>query len=143
VAWSTPPKLLIFLPTFQFVLMYSPQLLYLFEELKFQAMVLLYLIGFPLVCAPPLVPHLQLIPFVYQYHQLLILSPIVKVYVLFLNFRIWNIMSSSFEILWFFFLFLLCNSTAFSHLHFVYWILWFQAIWNMIYKGWKSFFENR
>ncbi len=45
-------------------------------------MMLLYLVGCPLVCVPPPVPHLQLVSFVYQYHQLSIIYFVVKLFIL-------------------------------------------------------------
>jgi hypothetical protein len=134
-------ELLIFLPTPQSILQDSPQLLYSFEELKLQAMVMLYLIGFLLVCVPPHVPHLQLVPFIYHYHWLSILSPIVNFFVLVLQlshleYHVLLLLKSMVLFLIFPMLFIALNI-----FHLLYYIRWFRSIWTTIYKGWKTFLK--
>jgi hypothetical protein len=68
VAWFTTPKLLLLLPTLQFVIMYGLWLLHSLEELNYQVVVLLYLLEFVTIYAPLPIPKLQLAPSMCQYH---------------------------------------------------------------------------
>ncbi len=57
-------------------------------------------------------------------------------------FFILMILSSFFKVLWFFFLFLLCLSTALKFPCFLCWTKRFWTIWTFINKIWKYFLES-